>query len=520
MNRRRMMTPVRAGVVAWICVALTIVSLGCVLGDAGGLDLVNEVENVHSKSAPLLKEIDRLKELVASLERSSKEKVESLKQKDAHIGVIDSELQSLKADKGDKETLSKLESELKASVSKVNDLESIVLHAQKETEEVKSQLGSWKKRAIAAEEKLNDLELKYDKAQKALAEQKKRTQTAEQTLKVAEAAMLEAESKAHTRTKELLEVTNQWMPHWVSTRVGQIQANVVAKWSRHAKPRVQDLLKSASKKVGEAQDWASPHLETVKKTVVPAAQQHWKTIADSLGPHVQTLRSRTVKGYEFVRTEYVGKAHGFVKPHVDSLVESSRPYVVKIQEHTRPYVDQIATLTKPYLNQARGLVNPYVEKAAPYYHGAVSAAVRHHKNLQETVRANLARHDLGIPLVSNELVWFLASALLALPVLTLFLAFSSAFGGKRTQPKKKSNAAQSGLSPLSIKFVGMTRLGAWKAKVLPRTFPVGGNINIDVWNGEEISLSVGMLFCTLMRELAKFRRSSAVALSCLPSLVF
>ncbi|KAL3692379.1 hypothetical protein R1sor_006030 [Riccia sorocarpa] len=440
---RRMM-PVRIGVAVWICVALTFVSLGCVLGDAGGLDLDSEVENVHSKSAPLLKEIDRLKELVASLEKSSKHKDDKLREKDAHIGVIDSELQSLKGDRGDKETLSKLEVELESVGVKAKELESSLLHAQKEADEAKSQLGSWKERAIASEEKLNDLELKYEKSQKALAEQKKRTQTAEQTLKVAEAAMLDAESKAHTRTKELLEVTNRWLPHWAATRVAQIQANVVAKWSRHAKPRVHGLVKTASKKVTEAQEWAQPHVESVKKTIVPAAQQHWKTVSDSLAPHVHTLRSSTVKGYDYVKTEYVGKAHDYVKPHVDNLVESTRPYVVKIQEHTRPYVDQIAALTKPYLDQARGLASPYLEKAAPYYRDAVSAAVRNHNNLQETVRASLAKHELGRALLSNELVWFLASALLALPVLTLFLAFSSAFGGKRKQPKKKNPTAHSG----------------------------------------------------------------------------
>ncbi|BBN05574.1 hypothetical protein MPTK1_3g14300 [Marchantia polymorpha subsp. ruderalis] len=439
--------PFRLGVVAWICVVLSFVSVGCVVADAG-VDLESEVDTGLSKSAPLLKEIDRLKELVGGLEKSLKEKDESLKEKsillekkEEHINVIDSELLSLKAEKGYKDTLSKLESELEAALVKAKELESSVLQAQKESQEAEKNVKSWEKRALAAEKSLNDLEAKHEETHKSLLEQRKRAQSAEQTLKIAEAAMLEAETKAHTRTKELLKVTNQWLPHWASTRVGQLQANAVTKWRRHAKPRVELLLKSASQKAAEAQDWAKPHLESVKSSVVPAAQQHWRTLADSLGPHVQTLRSNTLKGYEVVRTEYLGKAQEYVKPHVDTIVEASRPYVGMIQEHTRPYVDQISTLTKPYLDQARQIVNPYVEKAAPYYRDAVSAAVRHHKNLQETVRSNLAKHDLGNSLVSQELVWFLASALLALPVLTLFLAFSSAFAGKKKQPKRKSTAS-------------------------------------------------------------------------------
>jgi hypothetical protein len=57
------------------------------------------------------------------------------------------------------------------------------------------------------------------------------------------------------------------------------------------------------------------------------------------------------------------------------------------------------------------------------------------------VKETLGKHEVLAQWATKELIWFLASALLALPVVALLLAFSSVFGGKK--PTKQRHTSTS-----------------------------------------------------------------------------
>ncbi|CAM6097363.1 unnamed protein product [Calypogeia fissa] len=422
--------------------------VGMAFGDAG---VVVEGEEIGvgsggDKVAPLIREIERLKEKVATLDSS-------LEKKEAHISVVEKELAVLKEQKaghgGEKETLSKLERELDSMAFRVRELEDQMHAATKDSEQANKYAQALTKRAESAEETVRDLTAKLEKSRSSLSASKKHAADVEKTLKNAEKDIAEAETRLKAHGEELSRVHNQWLPPWAASQFAILQSRAKAKWSSHAKPQVDALYKQASKKAGEAHAFVRPHLDRAASTVGPEVRKHWKTVTDSVSPHVELVRSKSSDGYEYVRKEYLGKAQEFLEPHYKTVVETTRPYVTLVQEKTRPYVDQISTASKPYLDHARKFVNPYLEKASPYYRDAISAALKHHENLQEAVRKNLSKTELAASILTQELVWFLASALLALPVLIALLIFSSAFGGKKTASRRPKRNSPTGSSASS-----------------------------------------------------------------------
>lgn len=424
-----------------LCVGL-LFCVGLVTGDAG---VEEEVGAGGDKVAPLIKEIERLKSQVGGLESS-------LEKKEAHLGVVEKELTVLKDQRthGDeKEALSKLEKELDSMAVKVKQLEDQVVAATKQSEQAHKYAQALKVRAENSEESVRDLTAKYEKSQASFLASKKHAADVEKELRNAELDISEAEKRLKVHGEELSRVHNQWLPPWAASQFGILQTRASTKWSTHAKPQVDALYRQASARALDAHAYLKPHFDSVVSKVGPEAQKHWKTVTDSVGPQVELVRSKTFKGYNVFRKEYVGKAQEFLEPHFKNVVETSRPYVTRVQERTRPYVDQISTASKPYIEHTKNFVNPYVEKASPYYRGAISGALNQHENLQEVVRQTLSKNELAASFITQELVWFIASAILALPVFMVFLILSALFGGKKKTSSKAKKVSPPGSSASS-----------------------------------------------------------------------
>jgi predicted nucleic acid-binding Zn-ribbon protein len=392
-----------------------------------------EHELKSDKVGHFIKEIERLEAQVATLGSS-------LQKKDSHISVLENQLSVLKEQQKDGAKLGKLEKALESSNLKVKQLEDQVSGAVANYEQARKDVEVEKKRADAAEESVRQLTAKYEKSQEAYLGSKKHAAVLEKNLKNAEVDISEAEKRLKAHGEELARVHKSWLPPWAASHVAVLRTRASTKWTSHAKPHVDALYTTASLKAAEAHSFLRPHYDNFVSKAGPEARKQWKKISDSVSPHVKLLRIKTAKGYK----EYVGKAHKFLHPHYQTVLKSTKPYVNLVQEKTRPHVDRVYTFSKPHVENARKFVNVNIEKASPYYRDAVSAALKQHEDLQGYLKENIAKNEFGKHLITNEAVWFIASALLALPVLAAFVVFSSMFSAKKKPTHKSKRASPTG----------------------------------------------------------------------------
>lgn len=129
--------------------------------------------------------------------------------------------------------------------------------------------------------------------------------------------------------------------------------------------------------------------------------------------------------------------------------ESVDPYVQTVKEKSQPYVEQAANFLSPHLEKANTVAGPYVKIANEHYQTVVSQASTYHEHLQDSVKGTMGKHEVLARWATKELIWFLASALLALPVVASVLVFSSVFGTKKPVKPQRRSAGSSGHSSSS-----------------------------------------------------------------------
>lgn len=395
-------------------------------------------------SEHLRAELAQLREKISALESDIADRSQDLKSKDDGIAKLEKDI-------GDKsQKIATLQSEITSlqktgsvaaeeqagkAIARAVELEKQIEKLNKEIEAQSSQRTTLEARANKAEKKVQDLNSKLESLQKASGEQKRMIQKTERALKVAEEELMRLQLEASTKAKQLTEVHGAWLPPWLVTHSAQYLEVVSGHWNEHGKPAMDSFLQKASEKSAHAKKWAEPHIETAKLKLVPVKEK-LAVLKKNAEPYVEKASVKSVEVYEASRDA--------ITPHFIKFKEISDPYFQEAKKISKPYIDQVAEVTKPHVEKVRGTLKPYTKRAVHVYGTFLESATTYHRQAQATISDYLHQHEITKAVVTKELVWFLASALLALPVFIMYRLLVETFCTKKQKRSSRDSNTNHG----------------------------------------------------------------------------
>ncbi|CAN1825553.1 hypothetical protein LINPERHAP1_LOCUS31212 [Linum perenne] len=361
---------------------------------------IQVTESTDLQSSALKAELDQLKSKIQDLESQIDRKTKDLKEKE--------------------EKLAKKEKVIKEKTDSITSLQSEVSSLQK-----KGKLDS-AEQLNKANAQVVDLKKQLDRLKAEFEAQNVEKETLENRASKAETKLDELNSK-------LKDVHGAWLPPWLAVQFAHFQSFAQKHWHAHGKPTMAIVTQKAQENKEKAAKWAQPHLEAVKTKWVPAVKGQWVVVTTQVEPHVRSLSAKTVEVYETSKTTITG--------HVIKIQEIVDPYFQEAKKFSKPYIEQVATVTKPHVDKIRVVVKPYTKEAVRAYGKFLESATTYHQQVQGTVQETLKKHELTKSLATKELIWFLASALLALPIFVLARVCSAVFGKKTKRTSRGTHSS-------------------------------------------------------------------------------
>uniref|UniRef100_A0A164ZX53 Uncharacterized protein n=1 Tax=Daucus carota subsp. sativus TaxID=79200 RepID=A0A164ZX53_DAUCS len=364
--------------------------------------LVNQLHLLNSNLALLESRVDeRVHEL--KLKDENIEQLESIiQEKSTSVNSLKNQVKSLQ-EGGSLDAKYKL---VEATV-RAGDLEKQVDSLKKELETQTKRKAVLESRANLAEKKIQDLNHKLENLQRINVEQKNRILKTEHAIQVAEEEMVKAKSEVADFSKEVREVHESWIPPWLTVHLAN------------------------SRKV-EFEYWLAPHIEIVKTHWAPTVKEMWSAFVTNIGPNVQLLAEKTVEIY-YSSKEIIG-------PHVAVVQKAIDSYLKEVEQFSRPYVNLVSTTVKPHVDKAQVIFKPYTKKVLRGYRKFMKAVAVYHRQVRAVIQEFLQSHDITKAVATKEIVWYMASALMTLPVVIIFNYISAIFSKK---PKKRARHSHS-----------------------------------------------------------------------------
>lgn len=384
-------------------------------------------------------EIEQLKSKISSLESATLEKARELKSRDEKIAQLESTIQEKTASvvslRSKIESLQKngdgnAENLVEKAQARSSELENKVEKLKNKIDVQNMKINTLETQSTEAEKKVKELDRKLQSLEKVNVEQKQKIKKTERALEVAEGELKRVHLEASSKLKELKEVHGAWLPPWLANHLMRCQDITAAFWNKHGKPAWGILVQKASEKSGQAQKWIEPHLKTAETKWIPVVKARWVTFRTTVRPHMDKASAKAVEIFELCRAD--------VKSRSAAAQEFADPYVQEARKFVKPYIELVASRTKPYVGKVSTVLKPYTRKVLHVYGKFLEAARTYHQQAQIVVLENLEKHDLTKALATKELVWFAASASLALPVFLIYNMLSSICGKKTKKPVRSA----------------------------------------------------------------------------------
>ncbi|KAK4422413.1 hypothetical protein Salat_1823600 [Sesamum alatum] len=417
------------------------------ISDVGVVDdaSVSGVQGEPRSGGPDSVVSEQLNSKISRLEGHIKEKMREIKDKDAVIAAKEKiiqeksdsivSLESKVASLQEKGKLDAAEQEDKAH-ARAHELEKQVEKLKSDLDVQMKEKEQLKARESEADKKASQLNTKVESLQKIIDNQKAKLRKTERALQIAEEEIMKAKLEVSSKTKELMEFHDAWLPPWLAVHCMRHQTLLEKHWKVHVKPVLEPLMQKAIVKKAQAEVWAAPHLETMKTKWVPVIKEKWVLVSSNVEPHVRTVTAKTLEIYESSKTA--------VTPHIIRVMEFVDPYFQELRKVSKPYIDQVATATRPHVDTLRSALEPYTQDAVVAYGKFLESATRYHYHVQIRVEEKLKSHELTEPWATKEVAWFAASVLLALPIIFLLRTCSSIFCKKAQTPIRYGNSREKG----------------------------------------------------------------------------
>ncbi|KAH0649980.1 hypothetical protein KY284_029892 [Solanum tuberosum] len=342
----------------------------------------------------------------------------------AKLASLQSELQLFQ----EKGSLNAKELVAKANV-RATELERQIDALRRETEAQNKKKNILEISTNEAEEKIQELNLKLESLQRINEEQNARIRKTKRALQVAEEEMMKAKLEASSVSEQLEQVKEGWLPPWLAVHLVHFRSIVMTYWNEHGRPSLDLTLKKALETKSEVVKMVKPHIHSFKTVWIPAMKERSVEFARDAGPHIQRLKTKSIHLYH--------ESKKFMEPHIVNAQEVIQPYIKEVRKVADPYVDQVSLVMKPHIDKARILLQPYTKKVHHHYRKVKKTVSLYHHQAQENIHHMLKNHHITKPYATKELAWYLASALLALPVIFLLNLISDFRRSKK--PKKHSH---------------------------------------------------------------------------------
>ncbi|KMZ62439.1 Myosin heavy chain-related protein [Zostera marina] len=406
---------------------------------ADEVDVDDGVKKVEDADSGVLREMEQLRFKISSLDAIIAEKNREIERKEGALAEIDKSL------KEKSHTIATLQREIeliqnKEAVDSAELLEkshSRSASLEKQVENLKSELQLQNKnkevllaRATEFENRVEVQTSKLKNLEKINAEQQRRIKKTERLLKVAEEELVKEIEKAASKIRELTEIHGAWLPTWLAVHLDHCLEYTITEWNHHGKPALESFLQKASEISAQAQKHAEPHLDIIKEKWVPTLKDQYATFSTFISPHVKKASTKTIEFYEVTLVT--------IKPHVLKMQEVAKPYYQDVKKLSKPYIEQVASVAKPHVEKVRITLKPYTKKAVRVYGKFLKTSTVYHHQVQALALENLQKYELTKALATKELVWFLASAILALPIYLLYNIILSIFCTKPRKPSQNS----------------------------------------------------------------------------------
>ncbi|CAM8962964.1 unnamed protein product [Rhodiola kirilowii] len=373
---------------------------------------------VDALDSPLRIELDQLRSRIFILETKISERAEELKIKDDNIKDMEKiikeksdyiaslyiQIEALQIGSPEAE---KLKSKMYA---RLNELRNQAGNLRNEIQAQIKKKDDLKVRILTAEKQIRELNLKLESLRKISDEQRTGISKIKHGIQRAEEKLVKLKIEATLVSDEMNQIYGGWVPPWLAASVDGCLTYIIALWTKQGRPRLGWAIQRAMHVKAIVQAWACPHIKAIKKTWIPKMKRQWSMFTIYLEPRYVEFRDTT------------------------------NPYIQEAKQILKPYLTQISVTSTPHFDRLTRALKLYRTKFVQTYERLMRSVMAHHTQVQDMISELLTRREYTRPLVDKDIVWYLASAIYALPAILIVNLYASIASNKSQKQRHKRHA--------------------------------------------------------------------------------
>ncbi|KAG0482470.1 hypothetical protein HPP92_010554 [Vanilla planifolia] len=389
-----------------------------VVADSETEKLRSRISAFESSISDVIQEIKRKDDIISKFELLAKKKFEKIDSLQREIDLVQ------------KNGASDVQVAMEKAQNQFSELQKQINRLRSDIKEQATKRASLETQAYEADKKEQELVLKLDNIQKVYDEQKLRVRNTEHALQKAEEELMKVQLEAASKSEQLIENQEVCILCWLTLHVIRGQEKAATYWNNYGKPTISVLFQKVSEKSARLQTWTESNLHLARAKLVPSAKEKIWRCVHSIQPHGQVIFTKSIEVYRVSKESIMN--------HIVHARELADPYLQfqEAKNMSKLYVDHIANLAKRHIERLLLALNSYDKHAVHSYKKFVTTLTSCHDQVRASIHEHLEKSELTKPLATTQLEWFLASALLALPLFFLYRLLWACFCEKTMKIKR------------------------------------------------------------------------------------